>query len=92
MRPLERLGAVVDLQRLDQRRPDAQPPGGLTPREAEILALVAEGITNRQVAAGLVISEKTVARHLANIYPKLNVTTRTAAAAWARRQGIGRSA
>lgn len=89
---LERLGAVVDLQRLAQRRPGAQPPGGLTPREAEVLALVAEGGTNRQVADRLVISEKTVARHLANIYLKLNVTTRTAAAAWARRQGIGRSA
>ncbi|MBW3579241.1 MAG: helix-turn-helix transcriptional regulator [Actinobacteria bacterium] len=89
---LERLGAVVDLQRLAQRRPDAQPPGGLTPREAEILALVAEGITNRQVADRLVISEKTVARHLANIYLKLDVATRTAAAAWARRQGIARSA
>ena len=89
---LDRLGAVVDLQRLDRHRTDAKPPGGLTPREAEILALVAEGITNRQVADRLVISEKTVARHLANIYLKVNVTTRTAAAAWARHQGIGRSA
>lgn len=85
---LERLGALVDLRRLDRTRPDAQPPGGLTPREAEVLALVAEGGTNRQVADRLVISEKTVARHLANIYLKLDVSTRTAAAAWARRHGL----
>ncbi|MDP3966743.1 MAG: helix-turn-helix transcriptional regulator [Nocardioides sp.] len=85
---LERLGALVDLRRIDLRRPDARPPGGLTRREAEVLALVAEGGTNRQVAERLVISEKTVARHLANVYPKLEVSTRTAAAAWARRNGL----
>lgn len=85
---LERLGALVDLRRLDRTRGGAQLPGGLTPREAEVLALVAEGGTNRQVAGRLVISEKTVARHLANIYLKLDVSTRTAAAAWARRHGL----
>ena len=87
---LERLGALVDLRRIDGRRPDAQPPGRLTPREAEVLAFVAEGDTNRQVAARLVISEKTVARHLANVYRKLDVSTRTGAAAWARRNGLQR--
>jgi DNA-binding CsgD family transcriptional regulator len=87
---LERLGGLVDLRRLDRRRPDAQPPGRLTPREAEVLACVAEGGTNRQVADRLVISEKTVARHLANIYRKLDVSTRTGAAAWARRNGLQR--
>ncbi|MDP8929941.1 MAG: helix-turn-helix transcriptional regulator [Actinomycetota bacterium] len=51
---------------------------------------MAEGGTNRQVADQLVISEKTVARHLANIYLKLDVSTRTAAAAWARRNGLQR--
>jgi DNA-binding NarL/FixJ family response regulator len=51
---------------------------------------VAEGDTNRQVAARLVISEKTVARHLANVYRKLDVSTRTGAAAWARRNGLQR--
>lgn len=88
----ERLGASVDLERLERQHGDADPPGGLTRREAEIIALVAEGITNRQVADRLVISEKTVARHLANAYLKLGVTTRTAAAAWARRHGLGGSA
>ena len=56
-------------------------PDGLTAREAEILMIVADGNTNRQVASALVISEKTVARHLANLYLKIGVSTRTAAAA-----------
>lgn len=63
-------------------------PGGLTPREAEILQAVADGLSNREVAARLVISEKTVARHLANVYAKVEVSSRTAAAAWARRNGL----
>jgi len=63
-------------------------PGGLTERETQILALVAEGSSNREVARRLVISEKTVARHLANVYLKLGVGSRTAASAWAHRQGL----
>jgi len=63
------------------------PPGGLTAREWEILSAVAEGLTNRQVAARLVISEKTVARHLANVFAKIGVSSRTAAAAWAHQEG-----
>ena len=43
-------------------------PGGLTEREAEVLAHIASGATNKQAAAALFISEKTVARHLANIF------------------------
>ena len=58
-------------------------PGGLTKREIEILKRIAGGATNRQVAEQLFISEKTVGRHLANIYTKLGVSSRTAAAAWA---------
>ncbi|MCK0114199.1 helix-turn-helix transcriptional regulator [Ornithinimicrobium sp. F0845] len=64
-------------------------PGGLTQREAQVLACVATGASNRQVAEQLVISEKTVGRHLANIYTKLDVSSRTAAAAWARANGVG---
>ncbi|SFS18900.1 regulatory protein, luxR family [Agrococcus baldri] len=56
--------------------------GPLTARETEVLARVALGDSNRDVAAQLFISEKTVGRHLANIYLKLGVGTRTAAAAW----------
>ncbi|MFD4291743.1 LuxR C-terminal-related transcriptional regulator [Rhodococcus sp. NPDC058505] len=58
-------------------------PGGLTARELEVLRLVAAGRTNPAIAAELVLSEKTVARHLSNIFGKLNVTSRTAAAAFA---------
>jgi len=85
---LTRLEAVVDLRRLERLRPGAELPGGLTRREAEILRQVAYGGTNKQVADVLVISEKTVARHLANIYSKLGVSTRTAASAWARNAGL----
>jgi DNA-binding NarL/FixJ family response regulator len=60
----------------------------LTEREVEVLAAVASGATNREVARTLVISEKTVGRHLANIFTKVGVGTRTAAAAWARENGI----
>ncbi|EHB53719.1 transcriptional regulator, LuxR family [Mycolicibacterium rhodesiae JS60] len=55
----------------------------LTKRETEIIKAIASGDTNKQVASALFISERTVARHLANIYAKLGVSSRTAAAAWA---------
>jgi DNA-binding NarL/FixJ family response regulator len=58
-------------------------PGGLTEREVEVLRLVATGKTNPEIAALLVLSEKTVGRHLSNIFTKINVPTRTAAAAFA---------
>jgi DNA-binding NarL/FixJ family response regulator len=58
-------------------------PGGLTKREVEILTEIAGGATNKRVAQQLVISEKTVGRHLANIYTKLGVSSRTAAVSWA---------
>ncbi|MDQ4052432.1 MAG: response regulator transcription factor, partial [Actinomycetota bacterium] len=58
-------------------------PLGLTTREAEVLRLVASGKSNSQIAAELVLSEKTVARHLSNIFAKLDVSSRTAAAAYA---------
>jgi DNA-binding CsgD family transcriptional regulator len=58
-------------------------PDGLTAREAEVLRLVASGKSNSQIAAELVLSEKTVARHLSNIFAKLDVGSRTAAAAYA---------
>lgn len=58
-------------------------PDGLTTREAEVLRLVAAGKSNARIAAELVLSEKTVARHLSNIFTKLDVGSRTAAAAYA---------
>ena len=80
-----RLGAKPDVARLTLAR---KRPCGLTEREVEVLAAVAAGATNREVAASLVISEKTVGRHLANIFTKVDVGTRTAAAAWARENGV----
>jgi DNA-binding CsgD family transcriptional regulator len=58
-------------------------PHGLTSREVQVLRLVASGKSNSRIAAELVLSEKTVARHLSNIFAKLDVTSRTAAAAYA---------
>ncbi|MBP2266570.1 DNA-binding NarL/FixJ family response regulator [Pseudarthrobacter sp. PvP004] len=63
-------------------------PGGLTSREVEVLSCVLSGSSNRQIADSLTISEKTAGRHLANIFTKIGVTSRTAAAAWARQHGI----
>jgi DNA-binding NarL/FixJ family response regulator len=60
----------------------------LTDREREVLFLVADGHTDRMVAETLVISPRTVNRHLSNIFTKLNVSGRTAAVAFALRQGL----
>jgi DNA-binding NarL/FixJ family response regulator len=61
---------------------------GLTRRELEILRLVGEGHTNRQLAGMLWVTEQTVKFHLSNIYRKLQVSNRTEAARWAQRQGL----
>jgi ATP/maltotriose-dependent transcriptional regulator MalT len=80
----DRLGARLDAERTRSLLADEQPiPGPLTAREAEVLRLVAQGRTNRQIAADLVISEHTVSRHLSNIFTKLGVTSRAAATAHA---------
>ena len=79
------LGAAPDLARMDALvdAPAAASADGLTAREVEVLRLVAAGKTNRAVATDLVISEKTVARHLSNIFDKLGVSSRAAATAYA---------
>jgi DNA-binding CsgD family transcriptional regulator len=89
-RTFDRLGAAPDLQRLDELAGAGERPatGGLTGREVEVLQLVATGRTNREIADALVISEKTVARHVANIFVKLGVSTRAAATAYAYRRGL----
>ncbi len=61
---------------------------GLTPREIEVLKLVCHGLGNREIAAQLFISHRTVMQHVANIFTKIDVSSRTAAAAWAHRNGI----
>jgi ATP/maltotriose-dependent transcriptional regulator MalT len=63
-------------------------PAGLTERELEVLKLVAEGRSNPDIARVLVLSHKTVERHLSNIFTKLDVPSRTAAAAYAHEHGL----
>lgn len=79
----DRLGALPDARSVAVLRGLHPQPGGLTEREVEVLALVAIGRSNRDVAEELSISQKTVARHLSNIFGKLRVSTRTEAAAYA---------
>jgi DNA-binding CsgD family transcriptional regulator len=77
----EELGAEPELERLASLTGIAS--HGLTARELEVLRHVAAGKTNREIAAELVVSEHTVARHLQNIFAKLGVSSRTAATAYA---------
>jgi DNA-binding NarL/FixJ family response regulator len=82
----QQLGAATDLMRLDElsrTTTAATSLGGLTAREIQVLGLVATGKTNRAIAAELVISEKTVARHVSNIFDKIAVSSRAAATAYA---------
>ncbi|MGH2686125.1 MAG: response regulator transcription factor, partial [Actinomycetota bacterium] len=60
----------------------------LSQREVEVLRLVASGHTNRQMAAELNLSEKTIARHVSNIFTKIGVSTRAAATAFAFEHGL----
>jgi NarL family two-component system response regulator LiaR len=71
------------------RRPDSPPPGAdLTQREREVLGLLAEGLTNRQIGLRLSISEATTKAHVSNIIAKLGVSSRTEAVALAMRLGL----
>ncbi|HVL97818.1 MAG TPA: LuxR C-terminal-related transcriptional regulator [Egibacteraceae bacterium] len=78
-----RLGARADHERARGLLGQTPALGPLTPREAEVLRLVAQGRTNRQIATDLVISEHTVSRHLTNMFTKLGVTSRAGATAYA---------
>ena len=84
------LGAVPDADRVARlvARPSSKPTGGLTARETDVLRLVATGKTNRAIATELGISEKTVARHMSNIFTKLGLSSRAAATAWAYEQKL----
>jgi DNA-binding CsgD family transcriptional regulator len=63
-------------------------PGGLSPREVEVLRLVAAGKSNQQIADALVISLNTVARHMGNIFAKLGAANRVEAASFAAKHGL----
>jgi DNA-binding CsgD family transcriptional regulator len=86
------LGAVPEVARVDAlSRPGhatSGGPDGLTAREVEVLKLVAAGLTNRAIAERLVISDKTVARHVSNIFTKLDLSSRSAATAYAYEHGL----
>jgi DNA-binding CsgD family transcriptional regulator len=70
------------------RRATKQAYAGLTAREREIAVLIAQGLSNRDIAEALVLSEYTVARHVSNILAKLNVASRAQIAAWAVEKGL----
>jgi ATP/maltotriose-dependent transcriptional regulator MalT len=90
----EQLGARPDVTAVDRlrARPEPEPvparPRGLTLREVEVLRAVATGASNKAIAQRLFLSEKTVARHVANIFAKIDVTSRAAATAFAYDQGL----
>jgi DNA-binding NarL/FixJ family response regulator len=82
----ERLGARRDLERAEA--PAASATGELSPRELEVLALVAQGLSDAEIAERLVVSPHTVHRHVANVRAKLRLPSRSAAVAYAAREGL----
>ena len=84
----EQLGAASELTRTAKLLDGRPTPAGLTSREVEVLRLVAAGKSNREIAETLYLSVKTVARHLSNIFFKIGVSSRTAAAAFAYEHGL----
>jgi DNA-binding NarL/FixJ family response regulator len=79
----ERIGAQLDTTHVRDLTGRRVRPAGLTEREVEVLGLVAAGCTNKDIAAELYLSEKTVSRHLSNIFTKIGVNSRSAATAFA---------
>jgi DNA-binding NarL/FixJ family response regulator len=82
------LDPVVARLLADSVRGPRRPEASLTPREREVLTLVAEGASNRQIAQRLVVSERTARTHVSAILMKLGLVSRTQAALWAIRQGL----
>ena len=80
--------AQATYARLGAYRPAPMPPDGLSRRECEVLALVADGLSNREIGETLFLSDRTVARHLTNIFHKIGVTSRTQAARYAIDHGL----
>jgi len=82
-RIFEQLGATRDLARVKPAEAAPRSAAGLTARELQVLRLISTGRTNRAIADALGLSEKTVARHVSNIFIKLDVSSRAAATAYA---------
>jgi DNA-binding NarL/FixJ family response regulator len=88
-----RLGAATDLKRVREAGLGTEDQShDLTKRELEVLRLLSTGETNKEIATDLVLSVRTVDRHVSNIYAKLGVSSRVAAASYAHEHGIGRPA
>jgi len=88
-RPLrDAVDALATRRRLDLGGGPAGPGTVLTPREAQVIALVAQGLTNRQVGERLYISEKTASVHVSNVLAKLGAAKRAEAVAIAHRRGL----
>ena len=87
LHPSVALKVIQELKKLPELPPTTEP---LTDREVEILRLVAEGLTNHDIAQKLVVSERTVRTHVSNILSKLHLANRTQAALHALREGIAR--
>lgn len=79
---------LQEFARLDQSTPTPRSIEGLSPRETEVLGLVAKGLTNREIGEQLHIAENTVKNHLRNILDKLHLSNRAQAAAFAVRHGL----
>src|SRR5690606_36329104 len=89
-RVFQQLGARPEVDRVDAlaASPAARLTHGLTERELEVLRLVATGLTNREVARQLVLADRTIDRHVSNIFTKLGVSSRAAATAFAHRHDL----
>jgi NarL family two-component system response regulator LiaR len=83
--------AVTNEAPIKEKKPISIPKEllGLTEREGEVLNLIAQGLTNREIAENMVISEKTVKTHVSNLLDKLGLEDRTRAAIWALKHGLG---
>ncbi len=84
----EQIGARVDARRIRESQAAAPTPGGLTARELDVLRLVAAGLGNKAIAEELFLSEKTVSRHVSNIFAKIGVSSRASATVFAFQEGL----